>query len=533
MRISEYKSSPVLPARCLHGAPLFLLIICILLSLTVASQASAEETAGKRTVKTIVVDDYYPYTFVNDQGQPDGFSVDLIRAVVRSMGMEIDIRAGSWESALRALKEGGIDLLPMMAYSTERTQNFDFTVPHTVAHDALFFQKGKTRPNGLQDLKDKKVIVMKRDAAHDYLRSQNIIPDADLVPADNLPEALRFLALGKGDAALMPKLVGLLHMKRLGLKNLDNSPIGIEDYERSFSIAVRKGNTGLLAHLSEGLSVIKATGEYDSIYKKWFGMAEPQTITLNRVLKYVVTVMTALLVVVMVFFVWTLSLRKQVFRRTRELEQEIAERRKTEEALRRSEEKYRNLFDSTVDGVYQVDALGRFTHINRAGARIFGHRNPEEMIGKEVVQYWRDPLAREAYIAELKARKSVSAYHQQGKKKDGEPIEVESSSRVIEDSAGNYLGLDGILRDVTERKRYDAEREKLVLDLKEALAEVRTLSGMLPICASCKKIRDDKGYWNQIEEYITNNSEAFFSHGICPDCFDKQIIELEKLRKRM
>ncbi|MDP2157301.1 MAG: hypothetical protein Q8K68_06300, partial [Nitrospirota bacterium] len=64
-----------------------------------------------------------------------------------------------------------------------------------------------------------------------------------------------------------------------------------------------------------------------------------------------------------------------------------------------------------------------------------------------------------------------------------------------------------------------------------ALAEVRTLSGMLPICASCKKIRDDKGYWSQLEAYITNHSEAFFSHGICPDCFDKQINELEKLRK--
>ncbi|MEN8143230.1 MAG: response regulator, partial [Thermodesulfobacteriota bacterium] len=47
---------------------------------------------------------------------------------------------------------------------------------------------------------------------------------------------------------------------------------------------------------------------------------------------------------------------------------------------------------------------------------------------------------------------------------------------------------------------------------------VKTLSGMLPICASCKKVRDDKGYWNQIESYITNHSEAEFSHGICPDC---------------
>jgi len=394
------------------------------------------------------------------------------------------------------------------------------------AHDAIFFQKGQSRPRGLKDLKDKRVIVMKDDAAHGYLRSHDIIPDS-------LPESLRFLALGKGDAALMPKLVGLLHMMRLGLNNLDDSPVGIEDYERPFSIAVRKGNAGRLAYLSEGLSVIKATGEYDRIYKKWFSVVEPKAVTLNSVLKYILGMMLLLMAAALVFFFWTLLLRKQVYQRTKELEQEVAEKRKTEGALRSSEERYRNLFDSTVDGVYQVNASGLFTHINRAGARIFGHTAHEEMIGTAAMQYWRDPEEREAYIAELKTRKSVSAYYLLARKKDGELIELETSSRVIEDRAGNYLGLEGILRDVTDGRRSEAEREKLILELKEALAQVRTLSGMLPICASCKKIRDDKGYWSQIESYITNHSEAFFSHGICPDCFDKQIKDLENLRKRM
>jgi len=65
------------------------------------------------------------------------------------------------------------------------------------------------------------------------------------------------------------------------------------------------------------------------------------------------------------------------------------------------------------------------------------------------------------------------------------------------------------------------EREKLIDKLKEALAKVKTLSGMLPICASCKKIRDDKGYWKQIESYIQEHSETEFSHGICPDCAER------------
>jgi len=72
-----------------------------------------------------------------------------------------------------------------------------------------------------------------------------------------------------------------------------------------------------------------------------------------------------------------------------------------------------------------------------------------------------------------------------------------------------------------ERKLAEEEREKLIRELQEALAKVKTLTGLLPICASCKKIRDDKGYWNQIEVYIRDHSEAEFSHGICPDCMKK------------
>ena len=70
-------------------------------------------------------------------------------------------------------------------------------------------------------------------------------------------------------------------------------------------------------------------------------------------------------------------------------------------------------------------------------------------------------------------------------------------------------------------KQADQEKSDIIARLHKALAEVKTLSGFLPICASCKKIRDDKGYWNQIEAYITEHSEAEFSHGICPECCKK------------
>ena len=72
-----------------------------------------------------------------------------------------------------------------------------------------------------------------------------------------------------------------------------------------------------------------------------------------------------------------------------------------------------------------------------------------------------------------------------------------------------------------ERKQAETERERLIRELQGALAQVKVLSGMLPICSGCKKIRDDHGYWNRIETYISEHSDAQFSHGICPDCAQK------------
>ena len=80
---------------------------------------------------------------------------------------------------------------------------------------------------------------------------------------------------------------------------------------------------------------------------------------------------------------------------------------------------------------------------------------------------------------------------------------------------------DNLVAEMQERREIEREREKLIAELRLALDEVKTLSGLLPICCSCKKIRNDKGYWLQIETYVQEHSNAEFSHGICPDCARK------------
>ena len=115
--------------------------------------------------------------------------------------------------------------------------------------------------------------------------------------------------------------------------------------------------------------------------------------------------------------------------------------------------------------------------------------------------------------------------------KDGRYKWILDRGKVIEwTEDGKPLRVIGTHSDISDRKEWELEREKLITELKDALNEVKTLSGLLPICANCKKIRDDKGYWNQLESYIREHSKAEFSHSICPECAKKLYPELDMFK---
>ena len=164
----------------------FLALTFFLLAIPVIAQAvdlPGKAFAGQR-LKTIIVNNYQPYTFINDKGDPDGFSVEIARAVTKTMDLELEIRPDKWNQAMKELETGSIDLLPMMAYSPERNKIFDFSVPHTIAYDAIFFKKGTSGIRSLRDLSGKTVIVMNRDIAHSYLLSSGLSETMNLTLVD-------------------------------------------------------------------------------------------------------------------------------------------------------------------------------------------------------------------------------------------------------------------------------------------------------------------------------------------------------------
>lgn len=198
------------------------------------------------------------------------------------------------------------------------------------------------------------------------------------------------------------------------------------------------------------------------------------------------------------------------------------EHQRTEEALRVSEDRYRDLVEHSQDMICIHDLEGWIISINQAATKLLGYEQNEllKINFKDILApapEVRDQF--EMYMAELK-RDGFSKGLMLVQTKKGETRIWEYNSSLRTEGISTPV-VRGMAHDITDRKRAEEEREKLILQLQKALAEVMQLSGLLPICASCKKIRDDKGYWNQIESYIRDHSEAEFSHGICPECMKK------------
>ena len=142
------------------------------------------------------------------------------------------------------------------------------------------------------------------------------------------------------------------------------------------------------------------------------------------------------------------------------ISRDITERKRMENELKESEEKYRNIFNSSQDGIYFSDKNNVFKLINQAGAEILGHKSPEELIDRPVIDYWLESKDRDILIAELRSRKRVTAHLIRARRATGEEIYVETTSRYIEDKSGNFIGIEGILRDVTVRKLAENELKR-------------------------------------------------------------------------
>ena len=203
---------------------------------------------------------------------------------------------------------------------------------------------------------------------------------------------------------------------------------------------------------------------------------------------------------------------------------DISERKRTEEELRWMERNYANAQRIAHVGSWEMDIMTGDSYWSNEFFRICGFEpgaiEPSLQNGMQIIH--PDDRERAAEAVE-KAVKEGADYRIEKKivRPNGEIREVLSEGEIILDGMGNPDKLVGSFLDITERKKSERERDGLINKLQKAVDEVKTLSGLIPICSSCKKIRNDEGFWLQVEEYVQQRAEVQFSHSMCPDCGEK------------
>jgi PAS domain S-box-containing protein len=253
----------------------------------------------------------------------------------------------------------------------------------------------------------------------------------------------------------------------------------------------------------------------------WFGKYSPQLVMIGALDALIVPLIVAPIVIY--FMRHTAELKKI----NEQFQQEIENRKHAEQALVQSEVRYRALINAINESEFLMDPDGNLLVVNETTASRLG-KSIDDLNGKCIYDYIPSDVAR------LMAEKGNEVI------RTGRPVRFEdkrwgryfdNSVYPVRDTQGNIATLAILENDVTERKLAEEERERLILDHLDALSRIKTLSGLLPICASCKKIRDDAGYWSQLEAYIVEHSEAIFSHGLCPECAAKVYAELDIMKK--
>lgn len=335
-------------------------LILIILFVATTGIAAPNQSPQKRTLLIGGDKNAPPYEFINTKGVPDGFTIDLMKAVAKKEGLSIQFVLESWSNARSDLKNRKIDAVTAMMYSKERNEIFDFSVPHVIIPYALFTRKD-SQVKFLNDVKENEIIVVKDVYAHDWLRQQKFTDS--IITVDTPAKALQLLASGKHDCVIIPRLHGINILDDLKINNVQS--VGPPVLEQKLSFAVIKGNSDLLAKLNEGIFYVHQSGEFDEIYLKWFSVNK-QNRQFRTITRYVLLFISFIIVALLTILFWNWLLKRTLRRKTK--------------ALRQNEARLEQIVEGIPIPTYVIDENRTVTHWNKACEFLTGE-TAEKIVG--------------------------------------------------------------------------------------------------------------------------------------------------------
>ncbi len=270
--------------------------------------------------------DYPPFS-VTTGGIPDGFSVELLKAVADVMDLQIDFKIDQWQIIKTELELGELDVLPLVGKTAERDILFDFSTPYLTMRGNIFIRTDDQRIHSQEDLYGLEVLVMEGDNTLEYAQKNNLTDK--FIVVKTYTDAFKLLSEGKYDAIIAQSIVGQKLISDLGITNVKAvtriekdgqrpTTVSLSDFEQQFCFAVQDGNKELLSKLNEGLAIVSANGQFQEIYEKWFPFLIEREISVWNVLLFITIGLTigATIMLLISFFL----IKNEVKRKTIELE---------------------------------------------------------------------------------------------------------------------------------------------------------------------------------------------------------------------
>lgn len=256
-----------------------------------------------------------PYEFINEDGQPDGFNVELIKALMSTLDLDYDLQLDELTAIRQQLDSGEIDLIIGLLYSEKRTQTIAFSLPHNYIYQTVVTRKDSPF-RSIKDLRGKSVFVQEHGRAEEAMHEFGL--NDELVPVKNIGDGLQLLAEGKHDAIVCNNVIAYKVIKELGLTGLKvHSPREIPPM--MYCIAAKNSNKDLILKINNGLQQLKANGQYDKIYNKWLSVYEEHPLS-----KYILIFLYGALAIAAISIIFIITLRNRVLKATQKIRKQHA-----------------------------------------------------------------------------------------------------------------------------------------------------------------------------------------------------------------
>ena len=496
--------------KMVHAWFATLMLIAWILPVIVSAHPSITLTAEQQDYLenlgaiTVAPDpDWRPFEYLDEQGELAGIARDLLDLLEERLGISFTYHIpADWDEALAKSQSGEVLILPFLNQTPAREEWLIFTEPLLVDPNVFITRQGHPFITDAAQLVDQVMVLPSGTSVEERVRRDFPNLDFKHVPSEN--DVFKAIEQRRADLTMRSLHIAAYTIRAEGLFNLKIAGQPPPEYINHLRMGVLKSEPMLRDILNMGIASITPR-EREAIINRHVNI----TVVTPMDYAVIIRVSAVLAVLIGMAYFWNLKLRR--------LNHALAESERSKSVILKNLPgmAYRGLYDEHWTMLFVSDGCKELTGYSK-----------EQLIGDQAISF-ND-------VIEPADRGWIPAHWEKHLGSD-QPIRLEYRIRTADGKQkwvfeqgiicygddGKPTALEGLIIDITDRKHAEEQREKLLGELRSALAEIRTLRGIVPICAGCKKIRGDQGFWEQVDVYLREHTHAEFSHGMCPDCMQK------------